>query len=146
MAGGLGGSAGDFIMHSIDTVKTRQQGAPYSEKYADTWRTYRTILREEGLLRGLYGGVQPAMMGSIPGTMVFFSVYETSKRAMLDASVNQTLAHLISGAMGDLTASVIYVPSEVLKTRLQLQGKFNNEFFVSGYNYRNTRDAVVTVG
>ncbi|RCH87436.1 hypothetical protein CU098_004197, partial [Rhizopus stolonifer] len=35
-------------------------------------------------------------------------------------------------------ASFIYVPSEVLKTRLQLQGRYNNPHFVSGYNYQNT--------
>ena len=47
--------------------------------------------------------------------------------------------------MADLAASVIYVPSEVLKTRLQLQGRFNNPFFSSGYNYRSTPDALRTI-
>jgi hypothetical protein len=40
---------------------------------------------------------------------------------------------------------VIYVPSEVLKTRLQLQGRYNNPFFYSGYNYRSTWDAARTI-
>ncbi|CAG8682583.1 5690_t:CDS:2 [Acaulospora morrowiae] len=35
-------------------------------------------------------------------------------------------------------ASSVYVPSEVLKTRLQLQGRYNNPHFFSGYNYKNT--------
>lgn len=39
----------------------------------------------------------------------------------------------------------MYVPSEVLKTRLQLQGRYNNPFFRSGYNYRGTADAVRTI-
>lgn len=47
--------------------------------------------------------------------------------------------------MADLAASVIYVPSEVLKTRLQLQGRHNNPFFKSGYNYRSTTDACRTI-
>ena len=42
-------------------------------------------------------------------------------------------------------ASVLYVPSEVLKTRLQLQGRYNNPFFNSGYNYRSTWDAAKTI-
>jgi hypothetical protein len=37
------------------------------------------------------------------------------------------------------------VPSEVLKTRLQLQGRYNNPFFYSGYNYRSTLDAFRTI-
>lgn len=39
----------------------------------------------------------------------------------------------------------MYVPSEVLKTRLQLQGRYNNPHFKSGYNYRGTVDAARTI-
>ena len=39
----------------------------------------------------------------------------------------------------------MYVPSEVLKTRLQLQGRYQNPYFDSGYNYRGTVDAVRTI-
>lgn len=39
----------------------------------------------------------------------------------------------------------MYVPSEVLKTRLQLQGRYNNPYFSSGYNYRGTVDAARTI-
>jgi hypothetical protein len=39
----------------------------------------------------------------------------------------------------------VYVPSEVLKTRLQLQGRYKNPFFNSGYNYRGTVDAAKTI-
>lgn len=37
------------------------------------------------------------------------------------------------------------MPSEVLKTRLQLQGRYKNPFFHSGYNYRGTVDAAKTI-
>lgn len=37
------------------------------------------------------------------------------------------------------------MPSEVLKTRLQLQGRYNNPYFESGYNYRGTFDAARTI-
>ena len=50
-----------------------------------------------------------------------------------------------AGFLGDLAASVVYVPSEVLKTRLQLQGRYNNPHFRSGYNYRGTVDAARTI-
>lgn len=42
-------------------------------------------------------------------------------------------------------AAPVYVPTEVLKTRLQLQGRFNNPYFNSGYNYRNTVEATRTI-
>jgi hypothetical protein len=50
-----------------------------------------------------------------------------------------------SGFLADLAASFVYVPSEVLKTRLQLQGRYNNPFSYSGYNYRSTVDAARTI-
>ncbi|KAL9581405.1 MAG: hypothetical protein Q9212_003919 [Teloschistes hypoglaucus] len=146
LAGGLGGTSGDLLMHSIDTVKTRQQGDPHiPSKYTSLSSSYLKIFRQEGLRRGLYSGVTPAFLGSFPGTLIFFGCYEWSKRHLIDIGVHQSLAYLASGFVADLAASVVYVPSEVLKTRLQLQGRFNNPFFKSGYNYQSTLHATRTI-
>ncbi|KLJ08174.1 hypothetical protein EMPG_16376 [Blastomyces silverae] len=146
IAGGIGGTSGDLLMHSLDTVKTRQQGDPhFPPKYTSMSSSYVTILRQEGIRRGLYSGVTPAFLGSFPGTVIFFGTYEYSKRHMLDAGINPSLSYLAGGFIADLAASVIYVPSEVLKTRQQLQGRYNNPFFRSGYNYRGTIDAFRTI-
>ncbi|KAI1325469.1 mitochondrial carrier [Xylariaceae sp. FL0255] len=146
IAGGLGGTTGDMLMHSLDTVKTRQQGDPHiPPKYTSLGSSYHTIWRQEGIRRGLYGGWLPAMMGSFPGTVLFFGTYEWSKRNMLDYGVQAHVSYLTAGFLGDLAASIVYVPSEVLKTRLQLQGRYNNPFFKSGYNYRGTLDAARTI-
>lgn len=149
----------------MDTVKTRLQGQPHSriQKYTSMVQAYKTIFKQEGIMRGLYAGVTPAMIGSsknvhylnsshspfpfhtVPGTTLYFAVYETTKRTLNEAHVPEVLSHLAAGSLGDLAASVIYVPSEVLKTRLQLQGRYNNPHFVSGYNYRNTWHATKMV-
>ncbi|RAL07242.1 putative mitochondrial carrier protein [Aspergillus homomorphus CBS 101889] len=145
-AGGIGGTCGDMLMHSLDTVKTRQQGDPhFPPKYTSMTSSYATIYRQEGLLRGLYGGVTPALLGSFPGTVIFFGTYEYTKRLMLDSGINANVAYLSGGFFADLAASIVYVPSEVLKTRLQLQGRYNNPHFNSGYNYRSTTDALRTI-
>jgi len=146
LAGGIGGTAGDMLMHSLDTVKTRQQGDPHMPpKYTSMSNTYYTILRQEGIQRGLYGGVAPAFLGSFGGTLIFFGCYEWSKRCMLDFGLTPSLAYLSAGFFSDLAASPLYVPTEVLKTRLQLQGRYNNPFFTSGYNYRSTFHALRTI-
>ncbi|KAI8583646.1 hypothetical protein K450DRAFT_183082 [Umbelopsis ramanniana AG] len=128
------------MMHSVDTVKTRLQGQAQHRpmKYHNMVQSYRLILKEEGVLRGLYAGITPAMLGSIPGTTLYFGTYEFTKRNLTANGVPEFIAHLCAGSFGDLAASVIYVPSEVLKTRMQLQGRYNNPHFISGYNYRNT--------
>jgi hypothetical protein len=84
-------------------------------------------------------------MITVPGTTVYFAIYEFTKRTLNETNVPEVVSHLTAGAMGDLIGSFIYVPSEVLKTRLQLQGRYNNAHFVSGYNYRNTWHATKTV-
>ncbi|OIW32190.1 mitochondrial carrier [Coniochaeta ligniaria NRRL 30616] len=146
IAGGLGGTSGDMLMHSLDTVKTRQQGDPHiPPRYTSLGSSYRKIIQQEGVRRGLYGGWLPALLGSFPGTVIFFGTYEWSKRHMVDAGVQPHLAYLTAGFVADAAASIVYVPSEVLKTRLQLQGRYNNPFFKSGYNYRGTVDAVRTI-
>lgn len=98
IAGGTGGTCGDMLMHSLDTVKTRQQGDPhFPPKYTSMTASYATIYRQEGILRGLYGGVTPALIGSFPGTVIFFGVYEFTKRQMLDRGVNPSVAYLSGG-------------------------------------------------
>lgn len=98
LAGGLGGTFGDMLMHSLDTVKTRQQGDPHiPPKYTSLGSSYYTILRQEGIRRGLYGGWLPALLGSFPGTVTFFGTYEFSKRHMIDAGVQPHIAYLMSG-------------------------------------------------
>jgi hypothetical protein len=99
IAGGLGGTTGDLLMHSLDTVKTRQQGDPHiPPKYASMASSYTTIFRQEGIRRGLYGGWLPALLGSFPGTIIFFGTYEYSKRHMINFGVTPQLAYLTSGA------------------------------------------------
>lgn len=98
IAGGIGGTTGDLLMHSLDTVKTRQQGDPHiPPKYTSMSSAYSTILRQEGIRRGLYGGVLPALLGSFPGTLIFFGTYEYSKRNMIDMGVTPPLAYLTGG-------------------------------------------------
>ena len=98
LAGGIGGTTGDILMHSLDTVKTRQQGDPhFPPKYSSLSDSYLKIFRQEGIRRGLYGGFTAAMLGSFPGTVTFFGCYEYFKRYLLDQGVNPSAAFLASG-------------------------------------------------
>lgn len=147
LAGGFGGIVGDSAMHSLDTVKTRQQGFLYQIKYRSMIPAYLTIFKEEGFFRGLYGGYTPAILGSFPSTAAFFGTYEYTKRKLInDFYFNETISYFIAGVLGDLASSVFYVPSEVLKTRLQLQGRYNNPYTKGcGYNYKGLTNAVTSI-
>lgn len=147
IAGGFGGMVGDTAMHSLDTVKTRQQGFPSNPNYKNMIPAYINIFKNEGFFRGLYGGYTPAIIGSFPSTAAFFGTYEYSKRAMInDFGINENIAYFMAGILGDLASSVFYVPSEVLKTRLQLQGRYNNPYTKGcGYNYKGLFDAIKSI-
>ena len=85
-------------MHSLDTVKTRQQGDTHiPPRYSSMSSSYATIFRQEGFRRGLYSGVTPAFLGSFPGTIIFFGTYEYSKRHLIDKGVPHSLAYLAGG-------------------------------------------------
>ena len=100
IAGGIGGTTGDLLMHSLDTVKTRQQGDPHiPPKYTSMSSSYAKIFRQEGVRKGLYSGVTPAFLGSFPGTIIFFGTYEYSKRHLIDNGVPSSLAYLAGGLL-----------------------------------------------
>ncbi|KAI8904705.1 mitochondrial carrier domain-containing protein [Gorgonomyces haynaldii] len=146
LAGSVGGATGDLILHPIDTLKTRMQGqmTTKSIKYKGMISSFRIVLKEEGF-RGLYGGLTASVLGSLTSTFVYFGVYESVKRQMIQNDVNPTVSYLISGGIADIFGGFLYVPSEVIKTRLQLQGRYNNPFSVSGHNYRNTWHALTDI-
>jgi hypothetical protein len=98
ISGGIGGTTGDLLMHSLDTVKTRQQGDTRTpQRYTSMSSTYSTILRQEGFRKGLYSGITPAFLGSFPGTVIFFGIYEFSKWHLIDRGVPHSLAYLAGG-------------------------------------------------
>ena len=47
--------------------------------------------------------------------MLFFSSYEYSKKYLVNAGMQDFMAYLAAGLVGDLFASAIYVPSEVFQ-------------------------------
>ncbi|KAJ3035501.1 hypothetical protein HDV00_003707 [Rhizophlyctis rosea] len=133
----------------MDTVKTRMQGqmtlVSAKPKYNGILSTFRTIHADEGF-RGLYGGFIAAVLGSVASTTVYFSSYESLKRWMIDErGISLEVSSFIAGGVGDVVASFVYVPSEVVKTRLQLQGRFNNPYSSSSYNYRGTYHALKSI-
>jgi hypothetical protein len=65
--------------------------------------------------------------------MLFFSSYEYSKRALVNAGMPDFMAYLMSGLIGDFFGSAIYVPSEVFSSLLRFNGRWSR----SGYSYKD---------
>ncbi|KAF7806256.1 S-adenosylmethionine carrier 1, chloroplastic/mitochondrial [Senna tora] len=113
-------------MHPVDTIKTRMQ----SQAILDGIKNQKSILpmvrsvwKADGL-RGFYRGVTPGITGSLATGATYFGVIESTKKWIEDShpSLAGHWAHFIAGAVGDTLGSFVYVPCEVMKLRMQVQG------------------------
>lgn len=120
ISGGMAGLVVDVVLFPIDTIKTRLQ----SEKRF--WRA--------GGFRGIYNGLGPAAIGSVPSAAIFFCTYESMKK-FLTPHVNphQThYVHMSSAAIAEVVACLVRVPVEISKQRRQVQStQYKN---VSAFN------------
>ena len=82
--------------------------------------------------RNLYKGIGGNLAGVVPACAVFFAVYEPAKRMLLPLDDNKLMhsdrtiaAHLTAAASAGLAASIVRVPTEVVKSRMQT-GQFTS--------------------
>nr|XP_010915071.1 S-adenosylmethionine carrier 1, chloroplastic/mitochondrial [Elaeis guineensis] len=106
IAGGTAGVVVEAVLYPIDTIKTRLQAAHGGSKIH--WK-------------GLYSGLAGNLAGVLPASAVFVGIYEPTKRKLLEIFPENlsAFAHLTAGAIGGAASSLIRVPTEVVKQRLQ---------------------------
>ncbi|KAK1693575.1 hypothetical protein QYE76_010272 [Lolium multiflorum] len=107
IAGAAAGVVVETALYPIDTVKTRLQAAKGISKIE--WK-------------GLYAGLAGNIAGVLPASAIFVGVYEPTKRKLLEIFPEylSAVAHLTAGAIGGAASSLIRVPTEVVKQRMQL--------------------------
>ncbi|XP_048229348.1 S-adenosylmethionine mitochondrial carrier protein isoform X3 [Ricinus communis] len=124
--GGIAGGFGEGMMHPVDTIKTRIQtqsfllsGTQQSQK--SILQMVRAVHAADGV-RGFYRGVSPGVTGSLATGATYFGFIESTKKWIEESHPNLGghWAHFIAGAVGDTLGSVVYVPCEVIKQRMQL--------------------------
>ncbi|CAM6129155.1 unnamed protein product [Calypogeia fissa] len=125
--GGLAGVFGETLMHPVDTLKTRlQSGGPIGlsvQRQGNIGQVFKAVWALDGL-QGFYKGVVPGLTGSFVTGATYFGFIEGSKDwiEQHNPKLAGPWAHFIAGATGDTIGSVIYVPCEVIKQRMQIQG------------------------
>lgn len=133
LAGGIAGMISNSALHPLDTVKTVRQADPRA--FRGVISTARQIARTRGL-PALYAGIGPALIGSALSSALYFGFYELAKRrisravARIDPAGSPTRRapiHAVSAVCGNVASSVLFVPKEVVKQRMQAgvdQGRF----------------------
>ncbi|KAG1664255.1 hypothetical protein FOA52_003509 [Chlamydomonas sp. UWO 241] len=112
-AGAVAGCAVEAALYPIDTIKTRAQAAIGGGGL-------RSLLASGGGRR-LYAGVAGNLAGVAPATALFIGVYESVKVRVASTSSEQHsfLPTLAAAASAAAASSLIRVPTEVVKSRLQ---------------------------
>ncbi|KAJ4713191.1 putative Mitochondrial carrier protein [Melia azedarach] len=124
--GGIAGAFGEGMMHPVDTVKTRIQSQAIisgSQNQKSILQMVRAVWVADGL-RGFYRGVAPGVTGSLATGATYFGFIESTKKWIEEShpSLGGHWVHFIAGAVGDTLGSFVYVPCEVMKQRMQVQG------------------------
>ncbi|XP_028799944.1 S-adenosylmethionine carrier 1, chloroplastic/mitochondrial-like isoform X2 [Neltuma alba] len=112
IAGGAAGVVVETTLYPIDTIKTRLQAARGGGKI---------------ILKGLYSGLAGNLAGVLPASAIFVGVYEPTKLKLLDSLPGNlsAVAHFVAGAIGGVASSLVRVPTEVVKQRMQT-GQFSS--------------------
>ena len=124
--------------HPLDTLKS----VALVSHDASLAAAARTVYTREGLA-GFYRGIGVACVGSAPGVAIYIGTYGAAKSVVEPAANSRGLpsavSHLGCGLIAESVSCVFWVPIDVVKERLQVQGPD-----VKG-RYQSSWDAVKSV-
>eukprot|EP00118_Oscarella_pearsei_P010055 m.59873 g.59873 ORF g.59873 m.59873 type:complete len:297 (+) comp34903_c0_seq2:592-1482(+) len=143
IAGSFGGLAGIIIGHPFDTVKVRLQTQSFGgPKYRGMTHCFSSIIRQESM-SGLYKGMASPVLGFMAVNSLVFGVYGKmmNKTSSLD---HIYLRMLVAGSTAGLVQTPIASVVELVKTRLQIQGKGERKSRAQR-NYTGPLDCLVKI-
>lgn len=127
LASGLSGALAGFtaisLTYPLDLLRTRFASCVASQKISQrfVFNIACEILMCEGV-KGLYKGIMPSLIGSIPMEGIKFLVYDYSYTWLKESNFSHHLiARSLSGAMAGFVAGVIMYPNDTLRKNMQLK-------------------------
>ncbi|KAA8495506.1 putative S-adenosylmethionine carrier 2, chloroplastic [Porphyridium purpureum] len=130
LAAGAAGAISKLLLFPFDTVKTRLQflrsRGPQSARFSSRNAILKFVKREG--IAGLYRGIFGALVGVLPYSLCYMPTYEALKRELgMNENLSPFLRQVIAGAGAGLVGSVVRVPIEMVKKRVQV-GIYDNFF------------------
>ncbi|SCV05971.1 LANO_0H19218g1_1 [Lachancea nothofagi CBS 11611] len=141
LSGAMAGFLAGVTVCPLDVAKTRLQAqglrSGSSNYYNGIVGTLSTIVRDESV-RGLYKGLVPIIMGYFPTWMIYFTVYERSKKLYPKIFPSfDFISHSMSALTAGSISTILTNPVWVVKTRLMLQTHVDQ----NSTHYKGTFDA-----
>eukprot|EP00892_Ulva_mutabilis_P001191 jgi/Ulvmu1/11072/UM007_0254.1 len=110
-SGAIAGCVVEAALYPLDTIKTRLQMMRSGGGLS--------ALIKQGGGKALYAGIGGNLLGVAPATAIFMAVYEPAKRAIAAEHTSPQTAFVLSAALAGWAASLVRVPTEVVKQRMQ---------------------------
>ncbi|XP_061703325.1 mitochondrial glycine transporter A-like [Syngnathoides biaculeatus] len=129
MCGAFSGTCSTLLFQPLDLVKTRLQTLQSSVQPGSgrvgMMRVLLNVVRKERLL-GLWKGVSPSFMRTIPGVGLYFSTYYSLKQHFFQEKSPGALSAVLLGGGARTAAGVLMLPVTVIKTRYEC-GRYHYE-------------------
>jgi len=124
LGGAMSGALARIPTHPLDTIKAQLQvGQGIAGSSRSLIAAISKVFKTEGV-RGFYRGIDVAMLGSVPASMLYFSSYEACRDALLShvpaLQSTPSVAHFAAGMVAESVSCVLWVPIDVLKERSQV--------------------------
>lgn len=122
MCGSLSGTCSTLLFQPLDLVKTRlqtlQSGVQPGSSRVGMVTVLLSVVRTERLL-GLWKGISPSFVRTIPGVGIYFSTYYSLKQHFFQDGAPGPLQAVLLGGGARSVAGVIMLPVTVIKTRYE---------------------------
>jgi hypothetical protein len=129
--GGLFTVGVDFILYPLELLKTRVQVEAKSRAtlFEASVSAYRGVLQQNGV-RGLWGGFPLYTIGGLPSQGAYFYGYQwaVTRCTAWNSSRSENsrlplfMIDMAAGFFADVVAAPLWTPTEVVASRLQIQG------------------------
>lgn len=111
----------------LDTVKVKVQCFP--GLYPTAWSCLSETFTKDGLRRGLYAGMRPALVANVAENSVLFCAYGACQKVVADLTGHSEtsrgknrltpLDHACAGFLASFFSSFTLCPAELIKCKLQ---------------------------
>ena len=130
--GAVSGAFMEGILHPIDTITTRL--LVNSQTHVSFLTQAMEMYKCEGS-RSFLRGFTCTLSGSLIANGVYFYSYEKVKYELIKhKNLSETLSPFLAGFVGGLIADFIYLPFDVIRTRMQLKpGEYNYKHVFDGF-------------
>ena len=130
LAGSLSGTCSTLLFQPLDLVKTRVQ---QTGSRTSLVRVISGVVSQDSV-RGLWRGLVPSMVRTVPGVGLYFSSMHAMKTSLCDGRPTALQSAMIGCSARALAGSVM-IPFTVIKTRFESRA----------YNYSSTAHALSSI-